>query len=117
MAFSCAVILETGCVNMNTDKLQDLFVVSSGDSIYVWTNLIDDPRNYKSETSTTLSPIVGNIRRTGIILFIPPTGFPRVRPGLSVDLIVLSVMLLSIEKWKIISRERHNDTASVVYET
>ena len=78
MVFACIAMLETGYVNLDPKSLEEVMALSSGNSIFVSSALLNDPGHQLKQHSVTR--IVGNIGRPGVSLLVPPAGEPRVRP-------------------------------------
>ena len=76
MAFSCIAMMETGKVNLEPDSLEEVFALSSGNSIFVSSCLLSDPY---MEPRQAITRIVGNVGRPGISLLVPPTAPALVR--------------------------------------
>ncbi|RYP24071.1 hypothetical protein DL765_000799 [Monosporascus sp. GIB2] len=77
IVFSCIAMLETGRVNLDAEKLDQVIALSSGNSLFISTRLLSDPTTVYSDFAVTR--IVGNIGRPGISLLIPPAACPLVR--------------------------------------
>ncbi|KAI1293076.1 hypothetical protein F5Y03DRAFT_374808 [Xylaria venustula] len=82
VAFSCVAMMETGMVNIDGCKLDEVFALSYGNSIYVSSRLLTDPSIEVPDDA--LTRITGNVGRPGLSLLIPPPSSALVRP-LSTD--------------------------------
>lgn len=78
IVFSCIAMFETGKIDLDAEKLEQVIALSSGNSLFVASRLLEDPNAEKPEHA--VSRIVGNIGRSGISLLIPPPASPLVRP-------------------------------------
>ncbi|KAI0430032.1 hypothetical protein F5Y09DRAFT_308589 [Xylaria sp. FL1042] len=76
--FSCVAMMETGTVNIDGSKLDEVFALSYGNSIFVSSRLLTDPSI--DVPDDTLTRIVGNVGRPGLSLLIPPPSSALVRP-------------------------------------
>ena len=77
VVFSCIAMLETGRVNLEAEKLDQVIALSSGNSLFISTRLLSDPTIKFPHFAVTR--IVGNVGRPGISLLIPPAASPLVR--------------------------------------
>lgn len=68
--FACIAMLESGSVNIGPDGLEAVMAMSSGDSLYVATELVHDPAH---QSQSPITRIRGNIGRPGITMLIPPS--------------------------------------------
>jgi hypothetical protein len=57
--FACISIFDSGSYNLDPDALQEVFAMSSGNSIYVTGSMICDP--YEQSSPTEVRRVVGNI--------------------------------------------------------
>lgn len=78
MVFSCIAMMETGTVHLDAERLGEVIALSSGNSIFVSSQLLKDPSTAVADYAVTR--LVGNIGRSGISLLIPPPAAPLVRP-------------------------------------
>ncbi|KAI1410288.1 hypothetical protein F5Y13DRAFT_202429 [Hypoxylon sp. FL1857] len=76
--FSCIAMMETGAVNLDAIKLDHVFALSYGDSLFVSSRLLRDP--YTNVPDHAVTRIVGNVGRPGLSLLVPPTTEALVRP-------------------------------------
>ncbi|OTA56012.1 hypothetical protein K449DRAFT_356801 [Hypoxylon sp. EC38] len=76
--FSCIAMMETGQVNLDASKLDHVFALSYGNSLFVSSRLLSDP--YKNAPDHAVTRIVGNVGRPGLSLLVPPGTEPLVRP-------------------------------------
>lgn len=78
MVFSCIAMMETGKISLDTQHLEQVIALSSGNSLFVSTRLLTDP--YDQVVESSITRIVGNIGRPGLNLLIPPAVSPLTRP-------------------------------------
>ncbi|KAK6854656.1 hypothetical protein PG995_009749 [Apiospora arundinis] len=76
--FSCIAMMETGTVNLEAEKLDDVLALASGNSIYILRHFVTDPA--VELPSAAVVRIVGNVGRAGISLLVPPASQPLIRP-------------------------------------
>ncbi|KAI0128133.1 hypothetical protein F4776DRAFT_197397 [Hypoxylon sp. NC0597] len=76
--FSCIAMMETGQVNLEASKLDHVFALSYGNSLFVSSRLLSDP--YKNVPDHAVTRIVGNVGRPGLSLLVPPSTEALVRP-------------------------------------
>ncbi|KAI1346280.1 hypothetical protein F5Y01DRAFT_321943 [Xylaria sp. FL0043] len=76
--FSRVAMMETGTVNIDGDKLDEVFALSYGNSIFVSSRLLTDPSIEVPDDA--LTRIVGNVGRPGLSLLIPPSAGALIRP-------------------------------------
>ncbi|KAI1142003.1 hypothetical protein F5Y05DRAFT_369401 [Hypoxylon sp. FL0543] len=76
--FSCIAMMETGQVNLDGSRLNDVFALSYGNSLFVSSRLLSDP--YANTPDHAVTRIVGNVGRPGLSLLVPPTTEALVRP-------------------------------------
>ena len=74
--FACILQMESGTINADPASLSNVFAISSGFSLFVAGQLLEDPQVELPPDSVVY--IVGNIGKGGIALLIPP-GKPRMR--------------------------------------
>lgn len=74
--FACILQMESGTINADPALLSNVFAISSGFSLFVAGQLLEDPQVELPPDSVVY--IVGNIGKAGIALLIPP-GEPRMR--------------------------------------
>lgn len=77
MVFSCIAMMETGRISLDAQNLEQVFALSSGNSLFVSTRLLADPYDEVADSSVTR--IVGNVGRPGVNLLIPPAASPLTR--------------------------------------
>lgn len=77
MVFSCIAMMETGKISLDAQHLEQVFALSSGNSLFVSTRLLADPYDEVADSSVTR--IVGNVGRPGVNLLIPPAASPLTR--------------------------------------
>lgn len=75
-AFALVAYCESGYCVLNPDALSNVFAMSTGDSIFIYGQLLSDPG--EGAKPHELRRLHGNIGRSGIALLISPTD-PRVR--------------------------------------
>ena len=76
--FACLAMLELGATcNIDPEELQHVIAMSSGNSIYVASPLLQDPN--EQDDGRTIKRIIGNVGRPGITMMMPPPQ-PRIRP-------------------------------------
>jgi hypothetical protein len=69
-AFACISHLDSGTCNVDPNALDEVFAMSTGNSIYVMGSLLCDP--HQTLESTEIRRVVGNVGRAGISLLIAP---------------------------------------------
>lgn len=74
--FACIAMLESGSVNIGPQGLEDVMAMSSGDSLYVAAELLQDPI---CKRDNRIVRVGGNIGRAGIVMMIPPFRKPQQR--------------------------------------
>jgi hypothetical protein len=74
--FACISMFDSGTCDLDPSALQEVFAMSSGNSIYVSGALLCDP--HEKTTTTEVRRVVGNVGRAGISLMIAPPE-PKVR--------------------------------------
>lgn len=74
--FACVLQMESGTINADPASLSNVFAISSGNSLFVAAQLLEDP-HIELPTDAVMH-IEGNIGKAGIALLIPPSQ-PRVR--------------------------------------
>lgn len=79
--FACIAMLDTGTFNFDPKGLNNVFAISSGNSIYVAGPLLCDP--YEIGDRFEVRHIAGNIGRPGLSLLVPPPNpkMRKLRPG------------------------------------
>lgn len=77
MVFSCIAFMETGKISLDTERLEHVIALSSGNSLFVSTRLLTDPYDEIAESSVTR--IIGNVGLPGVNLLIPPAASPLSR--------------------------------------
>ncbi|KAL3422791.1 hypothetical protein PVAG01_04538 [Phlyctema vagabunda] len=74
--FSCISMLDSGICDLDPFGLEEVFAMSSGNSLYVDGALLCDP--YETTSSKEIRRIAGNVGRPGISLLVPPP-HPKIR--------------------------------------
>ena len=74
--FACIAMLDTGTFNFDPKGLNNVFAISSGNSIYIAGPLLCDP--YELGDRFEVRHIAGNIGRPGLCLLVPPPN-PKIR--------------------------------------
>ncbi len=74
--FACIAMLDTGTFNFDPKGLNNVFAISSGNSIYIAGPLLCDP--YEIGDRFEVRHIAGNIGRPGLCLLVPPPS-PKIR--------------------------------------
>ncbi|KAL9635301.1 MAG: hypothetical protein Q9204_002670 [Flavoplaca sp. TL-2023a] len=74
--FACIAMLDTGTFNFDPKGLNNVFAISSGNSIYIAGPLLCDP--YEIGDRFEVRHIAGNIGRPGLCLLVPPPN-PKIR--------------------------------------
>jgi hypothetical protein len=69
-AFACLAMFESGGLNLDPDGLQEVFAMSSGNSIFASAPIICDP--YDDPLGTEIQRVPGNIGESGISFLVPP---------------------------------------------
>lgn len=70
--FALLAAFESGNMDPDPTTLEKVIAMSSGNSIYVASQLLVDPAEWNELTDTSLCRILGNIGRPGIAMLIPP---------------------------------------------
>lgn len=70
VAFACIAMCETGILDLDPLGLESVMAVSSGDSLYIASNVVQDPA--QPVQGPGVKRVVGNIGRAGLALLIPP---------------------------------------------
>lgn len=94
--FACITMLETGTLDLPISIFQNVFAISSGDSLYVAASLLGDPG--EAIQPSEVRHVIGNIGRPGINLIVPPTE-PQ-------------VLQLPADSWRVINRAPYDGTTS-----
>lgn len=74
--FACIAFFESGNIDIHPDHLNSVMAVSSGNSLYITLQLLEDPS--KVDIEHLVRRIAGNIGQAGISFLVPPAK-PRVR--------------------------------------
>ncbi|CAG9983984.1 unnamed protein product [Clonostachys byssicola] len=74
VVFGCIAMFDTGKLNLDTERLEEVFALSSGNSIYAASRILSDPSI--DIPSHAVSHITGNIGRQGVSLLVSPTTQP-----------------------------------------
>ena len=76
--FGCIANFETGTLDIGPNAISSVMAMSSGNSIFVANELIQDPfdGSYKRQGITR---ILGNLGRPGVVMLVPPPA-PRIAP-------------------------------------
>ena len=86
-AFACIAMCETGNLDLDPGKLESVIAVSSGDSLFIASRLVQDPA--QPVQGHGVKRVVGNIGRAGLALLLPPR-----EPNMPVK---------NLESWKMIN--------------
>ena len=70
LAFACIAMCETGILDLEPGELESVIAVSSGDSLFIASRLVQDPA--QPVQGHGVKRVVGNIGRAGLALLIPP---------------------------------------------
>ena len=70
--FACIAMFETGSHSVSSGKLESVMAMSSGNSIYVASALLQDPLEPNSYGPQGIVRIVGNIDHPGVVMLVPP---------------------------------------------
>lgn len=91
-AFACVAMLDSGFVNLAPQDCKDVMAVSSGNSLYVSSLLLNDPCNMSDHK--IIRHRIGNVGRPGLVLLLsnrnPDIGEP------------------SLETWRMVNHSRYN---------
>jgi hypothetical protein len=82
--FALLAAFESGTLNLDPTTLTKVVAMSSGDSIYVASQLLVDPADSSRLGTTSICRILGNVGRPGIAMLIPPAE-PMIRQRDSAD--------------------------------
>lgn len=77
--FACIAMFETGSNDVDEKQLSSTMALSSGNSIYVANDLLQDPLKPNLYGLHGITRIVGNIGRPGVVMLAPPQA-PLIRP-------------------------------------
>ncbi|KAF4637469.1 hypothetical protein G7Y89_g614 [Cudoniella acicularis] len=69
-AFACIAMFESGTCNVDPHSLSEVFVISSGNSLFVTATLLCDP--FEQPACTEIRRVVGNVGSAGITFLIAP---------------------------------------------
>ena len=69
--FACIAMFESGNLNLDPDSIQSVMAMSSGNSIFTLTALLQDPSKRQSPHGE-VTRILGNLNRPGIVVLVPP---------------------------------------------
>ncbi|KAM0795945.1 hypothetical protein BDR22DRAFT_938312 [Usnea florida] len=69
-AFACIAMCETGTLDLDPHNIRSVMAISSGNSLYIASDLLQDPA--QPVRSTYVKRVVGNIGRAGLALLVPP---------------------------------------------
>ncbi|CAG9983384.1 unnamed protein product [Clonostachys byssicola] len=68
--FACIAMMETGSYNLHPEDLNNVFALSSADSLYISSAVLEDPATNTS--SAPIQRLAGNIGRAGVAFLVPP---------------------------------------------
>lgn len=68
--FSCIAMFDSGTYNIQLDYLSEVFAISTGNSIYVSSALLDDP--HKHPNIADVRRVAGNIGQAGLSFLVAP---------------------------------------------
>ncbi|KAI9677130.1 MAG: hypothetical protein M1822_008239 [Bathelium mastoideum] len=71
-AFALLTTFETGFLNPDPWTLSKVMAISSGDSIFVATQLLADPTDSLTLRASSVCRIRGNIGKPGVVMLVPP---------------------------------------------
>ncbi|CAH0047797.1 unnamed protein product [Clonostachys solani] len=74
VVFGCIAMFDTGKLNLDTERLEEVFALSSGNSIYAVSRILSDPSIEIPDHA--VRHIFGNIGRQGVSLLVSPTTRP-----------------------------------------
>lgn len=94
--FACITMLETGTLDLPISNFQNVFAISSEDSLYVAASLLGDPG--EAILSSQVRHVIGNIGRPGMNLIVPPTEPQVLQPP--------------ADSWRVINRAPYDGTTS-----
>ncbi|KAM0130998.1 hypothetical protein ACHAO1_007591 [Botrytis cinerea] len=77
--FACIYMFELGTFNLDPEGSKEVFVISSGNSIFVTSPLLCDP--YEQPTGVEIQRVPGNIVDPELSLLIPPPNPKILEPG------------------------------------
>ena len=69
-------MFETGVLDLDAASLKRVMTISSGESLYIATQLLDDPASFRPANG--VRKVIGNVGRAGLAFLIPPRD-PRTR--------------------------------------
>ena len=78
VAFACIAMCETGTSDLDPDSLEHVMAISSGNSLFITSNLVQDPA--QRTQGSGVKRVVGNIGRAGLALLVS-----RLDPKLPVE--------------------------------
>ena len=70
VAFACIAMCETGVLDKHPIKMESVMAISSGDSLYIASCLLQDPA--QPVRGFGVKRVMGNIGRAGLALLVPP---------------------------------------------
>lgn len=69
--FACIAMFESGNLNLATESCRSVMAMSSGNSIFTVSALLNDPTTSGLD-SARITRILGNLNRPGIVMLVPP---------------------------------------------
>jgi len=69
--FACIAMFESGNLNLDPDTIDSVMAMSSGNSIFTLSALLQDPSILASSLGE-ITRILGNLNRPGIVVLVPP---------------------------------------------
>jgi hypothetical protein len=69
--FACIAMFESGNLNLDPDSITSVMAMSSGNSIFTLSALLQDP-SISSSSLGEVTRILGNLNRPGIVVLVPP---------------------------------------------
>lgn len=69
--FACIAMFESGKIDLNPDSFVNAMAMSSGNSIFALSALLQDP-SVAASSSGEITRILGNLNRPGIVVLVPP---------------------------------------------
>ncbi|CAH0022586.1 unnamed protein product, partial [Clonostachys rhizophaga] len=82
VCFACIAMMETGSYNLCPEDLENVFALSSADSLYISSAVLQDPATNTS--SAPIQRLAGNIGRAGVAFLVPPVD-PETKSYDSID--------------------------------
>ena len=70
LAFACIAMCETGVLDLKPDEMMSVMAISSGNSLYIASDLLQDPA--QPARGSSVKRVLGNIGRAGLAILVLP---------------------------------------------